>query len=412
MKSFFRELKEGLIISFRAISANKMRSILATLGIIIGVWAVSTMSMAIRGINISFQEGVSSLGSDNLYIDKWAWFDNSVPWWELRNRKNLDMEEFEKFAEMVTLPEAVAPSIWTRQTAAYEDNRVEFININGTTDNYIETTNLDFEQGRFFNELESDGNRNVAVLGFDVAEQLFPRGGTYLNTIKIKGMKFRVVGILQKQGSWVMGNFNPDNQIFVPIGTVFKYMQRESFRSVTFNVRAPNSASVNEVKEEAIGVMRAVRGLSYDENNDFSINQQDGLLSEIDSTVGTIQIGALVITALALFVGGIGIMNIMFVSVKERTKEIGIRKAIGAKRRTILSQFISEAAVICLIGGLIGFMLASLTSLILNNFIPATIEPDIVAIAILVSVTTGVLSGFAPAFTASKMDPVEALRYE
>ncbi|OGU37560.1 MAG: peptide ABC transporter permease [Ignavibacteria bacterium GWB2_35_6b] len=412
MTNFLFELKEGLAISFRAIKANKIRSVLTTLGIIIGVWAVVTMSTAIKGIDQAFQTGVSSLGSDNIYIDKWEWFNNDVPWWELRNRKNLELADYEKYREFAKLPVASAPSVSANQTVKFEDKAVEFINVTGTTDEYIETTNLSFAQGRFFNELESNGSRNVIVLGYSIADKLFPLGNALGNEIKMKGQKLKVVGVLEEQGSWVMGNWNPDNLVYVPIGFIFKNLQRENFRSVTINVRAPNPLMVDAVKEEAIGVMRRVRGLTHDEANDFSINQQEGLLSNINQTIGVIQIAGLFITGLSLFVGAIGIMNIMFVSVKERTKEIGIRKAIGAKRRTILGQFISESAIICLLGGMIGLGLAVITSIAVDQFLPTSVQVDAVILAVVISLLTGVLSGFAPAYTAAKMDPVEALRYE
>jgi putative ABC transport system permease protein len=290
---------------------------------------------------------------------------------------------------------------------------VEFINITGTTHEYSQTTNLDFDQGRFFNELESNGGRQVAVLGSEINKKLFPLGNGLGSNIKIKGRKYKVVGILEEQGSWVMGNWNPDNQVYIPIDNIFKYYHSRHHRSITINVRAPNSQMVETVTEEAIGIMRRVRGLQYDEKNDFSINQQDGLLSNINETIGVIQIAGLVITGLALFVGAIGIMNIMFVSVKERTREIGIRKAIGAKNRTILGQFISEAAILCLLGGLLGLFLAIITSMIIAQMdFPSKITPDSVILAISVSLIVGVLSGFAPAYTASKMDPVDSLRYE
>ena len=177
-------------------------------------------------------------------------------------------------------------------------------------------------------------------------------------------------------------------------------------------MRAENSAMVEAVKEEAVGIMRRVRGLKYDEMNDFSINQQEALLKTINQTVGVIQIAGLFITGLSLFVGAIGIMNIMFVSVKERTREIGIRKAIGAKRRTILGQFISESAIICLIGGMIGLVIAIILSMVINQFLPTSVQADAFILAIVISIITGVLSGFAPAYMAAKLDPVEALRYE
>jgi putative ABC transport system permease protein len=412
MNNFFFELKEGLAISFRAIRANKVRAILTTLGIVIGIASVVLMSTAIKGIDNAFQTGVASMGSDNLYIDKWEWFNNSIPFWELRNRRNLTLDDYKKYREQAKLPIASAPTVWSNQTVKYRERSVEFIILQGTTDEYIKTTNLTFSEGRFFNELESNGGRQVIVLGSEIAKKLFPHGGSLEQIVKIKGQNFKVIGVLAEQGSWVMGNFNPDNQVFLPIQNVFKYFQNQFFRSVTFNVRAPNSPMVDAVKEEAIGIMRRIRGLKYNEMNDFSINQQEALLNTINSTISVIQIAGLFITGLSLFVGAIGIMNIMFVSVKERTKEIGIRKAIGAKRRSILGQFISESAIICLIGGMIGFIIAIILSMIVNQFLPTTIQLDAFILAIVISILTGVLSGFAPAYTAAKLDPVEALRYE
>lgn len=412
MSHLLFELKESLLISFQAIRANKARSILTTLGIVIGVTSVVLMSTALKGMDIAFQEGVATLGSDNLYIDKWSWFDNNIPWWELRNRKNLDMDEFKQYEDLAQLPEAMAPTVWTNQTLKYEDNVLSFSNVTGTNNNYIKTTNLDFAEGRFFTQLESNAARNVVILGSSVAESLFPRGGGLNEYIKIKGRKFRVIGILEQQGSFMMGNFNPDNMAYVPIDVVFKYFHRSDFRSITFNVRAKNSAMVEETKDEAISIIRKIRGLSYAEQNDFSVNQQEGLLNNINETTAVIKIAGYFITGLALFVGAIGIMNIMFVSVKERTREIGIRKAIGAKRRTVLGQFLFESSVICLMGGFVGLAIAVLLSMVVNQFLPTSVQVDAVILAIVISIMTGVISGLAPAYTAAKMDPVDALRYE
>ena len=411
--NFLFEIKEGLIISLKAIRANKARSVLTTLGIIIGVASVVLMSTAIKGIDQSFQEGVASLGSDNLYIDKWEWFNNDVKWWEMRNRKNVTMEDFEKFKELAKLPIAISPSSGSNRTIKFDERSVQYINISGTDHNYINTTNLTFNEGRFFTELESNSGRAVAVIGSEIEKKLFPHGGAIRQNIKIGGIKFKVVGVLEEQGSFIMGNWNPDNLVYIPIQNIFKYFGSRHWRTVTINVRAPSSLMVEAVKEEAIGIMRRVRGLKHDEKNDFAINQQQGAFDLYNQQVGVIQIAGLLITGLALFVGAIGIMNIMFVSVKERTKEIGIRKAIGAKKRTILGQFISEAAIICLIGGLIGLGVAIIGSMIIAQFdFPVTVDADAVILAVTISLITGVLSGFAPAYTASKLDPVDALRYE
>jgi putative ABC transport system permease protein len=291
------------------------------------------------------------------------------------------------------------------------DNYIERTLMTGTTDGYVRTTNFNFARGRFFSALESSGARNVAVLGSEVAAHLFEKRDPLAGEVKIDGIPFRVVGVLEKQGSNMLGNFNPDNQVYIPIGTVFKYFRRNR-DTVTIVVRARSTELTEATKEEAIGLMRRVRGLLYDEKDDFSVNTQEGLTTEYDKVVGVIKLVGLFITGLSLLVGAIGIMNIMFVSVKERTREIGIRKAIGAKKRTIMGQFLTEAAVICLMGGLVGLLLAVGLSMLINKFLPTSVQTNTVVVAISISLLTGIVSGLAPAWTAAKMDPVEALRYE
>ena len=411
MRYILFEFKEGLLIAFRALRANKVRTSLTMLGIFIGITVVVLMSTAIKGIDNSFQQGISALGSDVLYVDKWAWFSNE-DWWRLRNRKSIDMAEFESFKELARLPIAVAPVINSVQTVKIGERRVESVFLNGSSADYVKTTNFTFESGRFYNDVEYNAARQVAVIGSEISKKLFPRGDALDKTIKIGGSNFKIVGVLAEQGSFILGPFNPDNQVFIPIGSIFKNFIAQHRGTVTINVRAPNPSMVEETKAEAEGVMRKVRGLKYDEENDFSINQQEGLMENYNSVVGVIQIAGLFITGLSLFVGAIGIMNIMFVSVRERTKEIGIRKAIGAKKRTILTQFLLESSAICLLGGIAGLIAAILGSMALNQYFPTSIQPDAAVIAIGVSAITGILSGFAPAYTAAKLDPVDSLRYE
>jgi putative ABC transport system permease protein len=411
MRNILFEMKEGLFIALRALKANKVRAALTMLGIFIGITVVVLMSTAIKGIDNSFKQGISALGSDVLYIDKFEWFSNT-DFWRMRNRRNIDMADFEKFKDMAKLPLAVAPVTRSNQTIKYGERRVENVFLSGSTADYQKTTNFTFAQGRFYSEIESNASRQVAVIGSEIAKSLFPRGDALDKTIKIGSANFKIVGVLAEQGSVILGPFNPDNQVFIPIGTIFKNFVSRHMRGITINVRALNPAMVEDTKAEAWGVMRKVRGLKYDEENDFSINQQEALMEQYNSVVGVIQIAGLFITGLSLFVGAIGIMNIMFVSVRERTREIGIRKAIGAKKRTILAQFLLESSTICLVGGAAGLLAAVLLSMMVNQFIPTSVQINAVVIAIVVSLITGVVSGIAPAYMAAKLDPVEALRYE
>ncbi len=229
MKTILFELKEGLLIALRAMKANKIRSALTMLGIFIGVTVVVTMSTAIKGIDNSFQDGISALGSDVLYVDKWAWFTN-VDWWKIRNRKNIEMADFEKFKRMARMPTAVAPVLNTFQTVKFGEKRVETINVNGSNADYVKTTNFTFDQGRFYSEVESNSSRQAAVIGSEIAKKLFPRGDALDKTIKIGAANFKVVGVLSEQGSFLLGPWNPDNQVFIPIGAIYKnFISQESW---------------------------------------------------------------------------------------------------------------------------------------------------------------------------------------
>ena len=255
MYTLLFEIRESLMIALRAIRANKMRAILTMLGIFIGVTVVVLMSTAIKGIDNAFQTGMSALGSDVLYIDKWSWFTHEE-WWKLRNRRRIEMKDYYAFKEQAKLPLATAPVINSRQTVKYGDNRIESVFLNGSTSDYVSTTNFTFSLGRFYSDVESNSARNVAVIGSDVSNTLFPRGDALDKTIKIGGVNFKVVGVLDEQGSWILGSFNPDKQVFIPIGTIFKNFQSRWFGSITINVRARNPMMLEETKIEAEGIMR------------------------------------------------------------------------------------------------------------------------------------------------------------
>lgn len=289
----FNLIKEGFLISLNAILANKMRSFLTTLGVVIGVCSVVLMSTAIKGVDNSFHQGISSLGSDVLYIDKFAWFGQEE-FWKVRNRPNITYEDYLKFKSLAKLPIAVAPQAISVRNVKFRDRTAESIFITGSTNEYLETTNFTFKEGRFFNEIESEGGRDVAVLGYDIAENLFPNLNPIGMMIKIGGHTYQVVGVLNKQGSTLLGSFNPDKQVYVPIKSLFRHFGL-NLRSITIVVRAPNSQLLEETKLEAEQVMRQIRRLKAYEEANFSINQQEFLNQIYKQTVGIIQIGGLII---------------------------------------------------------------------------------------------------------------------
>jgi putative ABC transport system permease protein len=277
---------------------------------------------------------------------------------------------------------------------------------------YVITSTFDFKEGRFFNELESRGGTNVCVIGYDVAEALFPSTSPLDKFVLIKVQPFKVIGVISRQGSF-LGLFSLDSFVVMPLPAFQKYFSAKSQSDILVKVK--DKSKLAEANEELHGLMRRVRGLPPEKKDDFSINEQQALKSTLDPIKNSIAIAGLFITGLSLFVGAIGIMNITFVSVKERTKEIGTRKALGARRRTILLQFLIESTALCLLGGIIGLAFAYLMCLGIGAGFPSfpiRFSFSLVFISMIVSILTGLLSGFAPAWSASRLDPVTALRYE
>jgi putative ABC transport system permease protein len=404
------EILEGLRISGAAVLANKLRSALTTLGIVIGIVTVTLMNTAIEGINRAFKENISALGSDVLYVQRRSWFIESYELWQKMSRRSeITWQHYEAVLKQMTLAKAIAPLADTDRPVQYKNRISRSVAILGSTEQFVETAGLTVSEGRFMTAAEANGGRPIAVLGYQVATNLVIGDTPIGKRVKIGGQTVEVIGVLQKQGSF-LGEFSWDNRIIVPIrflATAFRY-----YPDYEIQIKASSVEKLPETIEELRGIMRRVRKVRPGEPDDFSINQQDMFLERFDRVSGMIATGGLFLTGLSLFVGGIGIMNIMFVSVAERTREIGIRKAIGAKKRTILIQFLIEAAGICLFGGLIGLAIALPCTFLLQKLMPAVISVRIVTIALVVSAATGIISGFFPAWRAARMNPVDALRNE
>jgi len=409
MGFYFDQIKEGLLIAFAAIRANKMRSVLTTLGIVIGIVSVTLRWTAIEGLNRAFNKSIAMVGADVLYVQKWPW-GGGGNWWEIRNRKDLLIQHARAIEEKSTTVRSVSPITGTGRNVKYGGKVVEAVVILGTDADFLETTNANVALGRFMTPMEAEGGRPICVLGSEVAEALFPVETPIGKRIKVGDYPYRVVGVLEKQGSF-MGLESFDNRVYLPITRFFKEF-RHRRGGIQIWVKAASANNVDETKEEVRGILRNVRKVAPGKEDDFAINQQEFFIQTFNQIGGVIAAVGLFITGLALFVGGIGIMNIMFVSVTERTREIGVRKAIGAPKRSILMQFLFESAAICLIGGIIGIMIAFPLTLIIDQILPTAMPLSIVAIALLISVFVGVISGFLPAYRASRMDPVDALRYE
>jgi putative ABC transport system permease protein len=408
--NFFTELREGLLISWSAIRANKLRSVLTTLGIVIGIVTVTLMGTAIEGLNRSFMNSVSSIGADVLYVNRFSWFLQShQDYVNAMKNPAISFADVDALQNQMTLAGVIAPVADDEVLVKYKKRGSSYVPVVGTTEDYQFTSGLTVAQGRFLSAAECDGGRPMCVIGSNLATNLFEGASPLGEKVFVLHHPFEVVGVLEKQGGYQEGG-NADDEVIIPLAQYVSVIDDQP--DYTIQVKVKSLDQLDDAKEELRAVLRRARHIAPGDPDSFSINQQDEFLELFHRVAGTIAIVGLFITGLALFVGGIGIMNIMFVSVAERTREIGVRKAIGAKRRTILLQFLIEAACICLIGGVIALLIAWPSTWLLQKVMPATMSPLVVGISLLVSALTGLLSGFFPAWRAARMNPVDALRNE
>lgn len=391
-----------------AISANKLRALLTTLGIIIGILAVTLMGTLITGLDRSFEKSMSFLGRDVLFISKYEWFGDKE-WWEVRNRPNMREEYAEKLLAQGRYVRAVAPVRQRGSGITRGDKTALDVRIIGTTTDYLQTAYINIEQGRFFTRGEDRSGARVIVIGKDVAEALFENENPLEKKVKIGNYTFRVIGIIEKQGKF-LGLFSLDNQGIIPLGTFTRLFSRRGWMRLNVKV---DGEHITEAKDEVTAIMRRIRRLRPQEEDNFAINQQDAFRQQYRMIKLAIGGTGIFITVLSLVVGGIGIMNIMFVSVKERTREIGVRKAVGATRGNIMAQFLLEAVIICLVGGIVGILLACGGSVLIQKFVfPSSMPVWLAFLSLALSTFVGVTAGLAPSFRAAKLHPIEALRYE
>jgi len=418
MNRIIYEVTESIRMAMAQIRANKLRSALTALGVVIGILAVTLMGTAIRGVDIGFNNSLAMLGSDVLHVEKWPWITGD-DWWKYVNRPIIKPAEAVRLSRIIdATPNSeldFAVFVHGRGGVSVKAGPLSIsgVVVFGSTGDYGRILTADFTEGRMYTETESDAAQQVCVLGSDVAQALFPGHSSIGQTVVVKGQPFRVIGVLAKQGSF-LGLFSFDDQMLMPLGAYRKFFGIRN-GNPEIQVKVKDKTRIAEARDELTGDMRRVRGQVPGEPDNFTINTQDAFKEKLDPIKKGIALAGLFVTGLALFVGAIGIMNITFVSVRERTKEIGTRKALGARRLTIRLQFLIEAVSICVVGGVVGLTLTFLTCLGVKTAFPAfplEFSASLIVISMLVSVATGILSGYLPAASASKLDPVVALRYE
>ena len=410
MKQFWISFTEGSKIALSAIWTNKTRAILTTTCIVIGIVSVTAMNTISDGIDRTFEESMDMLGRNVVFVEKWPWgFGGEYKWWEYRNRQEMRLDYVEDLKELVPSATNVAASASRRTTVRYQDRDIESVQVTGGTASHFETAGLNIEEGRAFSDADEHRGAKVVVLGANMAEALFPMEDPITKQVRIMGQRFMVIGVLEKQGNF-LGMGDNDSMVVIPIsayGSIYDLRW-----GIQLAVQFESEQAMEDGEYEVIGAMRQIRQLDPIEDQDFAINKAALFEQEFKSMKFAIYGIGIFLTGLALFVGGIGVMNIMYVSVKERTKEIGIRKAVGAKSWEILLQFLMEATVISLIGGIVGVLLSVGVTEILNQFFVAYLNWGTVLQAILICAFVGILFGYLPSSKAAKSDPIESLRYD
>lgn len=409
MTAIIIKIVENFLIAFRALHENRMRSILTTGGIIIGVLTVVSVASIVEGLNKGFASQISDLGSSTLYVQKYPWMANE-DWFEYRNRPDIGMESVDYLQEHMETPCNITPSTGTGRNVKYKDLELEDIRVSSATEETPIVESLNLHSGRFFTAQEVRRKKNNVVIGWDIKEHLFPNENPIGKKIRVGNSHFYIIGILEKKGS-VFGE-SQDNIIYIPIGALFKNFGYH--RSLTIIIKVKDPAQLEQAKEELTFLMRIARGLRPAEKDNFSINQQSIIVDAYNKLTGGLYTAAIGIGALSLLVGGIGIMNIMLVSVSERKKEIGIRKALGATRGLISFQFIIESIVICSIGGIIAIGLSFLLAMLIDKMtpFPSTVPVWSIFMGLGFSSFVGLFFGIYPARQAAKLNPIDCLHYE
>ena len=413
MLLYLRLLNESLQFALNALRNNKLRTLLSLLGVTIGIFSIIAVLAAVDSMDKKIKEDLSDMDMNTIYLMKFSFGPSEVPRWKREQFPNVTYEEFETLKRSVNGIDKISFNLFTRnENIKYEDKTVNSIRVKPSTNEFFDIESFKIETGRLFNESESNSGSPVIVIGSEVAEGLFGNGNPLGKKIRLYGQKFTVIGVLKKQGEGMFGDSN-DVAVFFPVNFL-RRMYGDNNKSLTpaILIKPEKGIDIEEFKAEVSQKLRTMRGVKPGEINNFFMNVLSGFTDFIDNIVGQMNMIGWVISLFSLLVGGFGIANIMFVSVKERTNLIGIQKALGAKNKFILFQFLFEAVILSLIGGLIGMFLVWIIALVMSSVLDFefVLSASNMLLGTGLAAFIGLLSGIIPAITASKLDPVEAIR--
>ena len=413
-----QKILESITFAFRSLKSYRLRALLTMLGISIGIFAITIVFTLVNSMQHSLTKNLSSLGNTVLFVHNWPWKFESDNWNKYYNRPKISLSDYERLKNNLQNTDAISLILKKNLSVIKANNRtIDNISISGVTHDYVKITQFAFQAGRYFSPIEVENGRNVCIIGASVAVNLFDKGPYIGKTVFCEGKQMKVIGVIAKQGKNLFGD-NQDEFFLMPYTTftnLFNINQRKIDKLIA--VKAINYESFAMVENDIISLIRLNRGLKPGVEDNFSINKQESLMSEMGRFFGYLNTGGVVISIFSLIIGGFGIANIMFVSVRERTKEIGIQKSLGATRSFILLQFLMESVMLCFIGGILGliflFSVAGLMQIAVNQIgiaMDIVILPKDIILALILSVIIGLISGILPSMVAARLNPVDAMR--
>jgi putative ABC transport system permease protein len=411
---YLRLLKESFTFAMNALRNNKLRTMLSLLGVTIGIFSIIAVLAAVDSLDRKIKADLSTLDKNMIYLIRFSFGPTQVPDWKREQFPDVNYEEYEYIEKAVNGIDKIAYSMFVgNQNIKYEDKTASSVKITPSTSSFEMIDGIKIENGRFYNESESNSGTPVVILGFEVAKSLFDSPEQAIGKkVRLYGQRFTVIGVTQKQGFSTFGE-SRDDAAFIPVNFIRRmYGDDNNFFTPAILIKPVKGIDMDELKAELTQKLRTFRGVKEGEIDNFFINVLSGFTDLIDSVISNLKLGGWVISIFSLLVGGFGIANIMFVSVKERTNLIGIQKSLGAKNKFILFQFLFEAIILCVIGGLIGLFLVWVIAMILSNVLDFEFVLGLnnILLGTGLSALIGLISGILPAISASRLDPVEAIR--
>ena len=412
---WLKMFRESFLFAYNSVVVNKLRTFLSLFGITIGIVSIISVFTVFDWMEGSIRESIASLGDNTIYVEKWPWTsDANIKWWDMIKWPPPSIEDYEAVIKRSSSASAVCYTVSSSEPVKYRGNMIGETWIMGATHDFENVRSFDIEKGRYFAQSETASGKPVAIIGAEVAEKLFDRIDPVGKEISIDRYKARVIGVFKKEGKGGISDNGMDEGVLVPIDFSRQFINfRNPFLNSDIMIRGKDNVSVQQLSDEITMILRAARRIGPGEENNFSINRATQITSTLEPVFRGINIAGWIIGGFSILVGGFGIANIMFVSVRERTSIIGIQMALGAKRRWILQQFLTESVLLSVTGGILGLIIVFIGTLFINYFftLGMYLTAGNIILAIFISATIGIIAGFAPASSASRMNPVEAIGY-